>query len=139
MGVWLFASSNEPNLAGISPQDFALMVQEGYEALKGVSQQNILAAPVIHGIEAENWLRQFYQAGAKDYFDVLDIHMYQQKSLPVPPGLAPGSPEGILLQLARLKTIMAEFGDEDAHHHRNRLPYLHRQQLGCEEHSRNAG
>ena len=113
MGVWLFASSNEPNLAGISPQDYALMVQEGYEALKGVSQQNILAAPVIHGIEAENWLRQFYQAGAKDYFDVLDIHMYQQKSLPVPPGLAPGSPEGVLLQLARLKTIMAEFGDED--------------------------
>ncbi len=111
LGIWLFASSNEPNFSGISPQQCVAKLQECYQAMKAVNPKNIMAAPVV-GIDAEDWLRQFYEAGGKEYFDVCDFHVYQQKSLPVPQGLAPGSPEGVLLQLARLKQIMAEYGDE---------------------------
>lgn len=113
LGIWLFASPNEPNLIGITPQELVARLREGYQVLKAVNPQNILAAPVIHGIEAERWLREFYQAGGKEYFDLLDIHMYQQRALPVPEGLPPGSPEGVLLQLERVREIMAEFGDEN--------------------------
>lgn len=112
-GTWLFQSANEPNLHGTKPEESVATIKQGYETLKAVSPENMLAAPAIHGIEAHQWLRDFYEAGGKDYFDAMDVHIYTQSAFPVPEGLAPGSPEGMLLQIARLKEIMAEYGDED--------------------------
>jgi hypothetical protein len=111
-GSWLFGAGNETNLSGTQPTDYVKSLKEGYQMMKAVSPENMLAAPVIHSIQAADWLRGFYQAGGKDYFDVMDIHIYQQSALPVPEGLPQGSPEGMLLQVAELKKIMKEYGDQ---------------------------
>ena len=112
-GAWLFGGGNEPNLHGTTPEEYVETIKKGYKVIKDVSPENMLAAPVIHSIQAADWLRGFYEAGGKDYFDTMDVHIYQQTSLPVPEGLPPGSPEGVLLQIAEIKKIMAEYGDED--------------------------
>ena len=57
----------------------------------------------IAGIAASSmlpYLRRCYEAGAKEFFDVMNVHMYCH----------PGGPEG-WFDITELKALMAEFGD----------------------------
>ena len=109
-GTWFFEGGNEPNFAGTKPEEYVAIIKEGYKAIKAVNAENILAAPVVG---PSDWLREFYEAGGKDYFDVMDTHLYPATASPVPEGLPKGAPEAILLAVQELKEIMADYHDAD--------------------------
>lgn len=101
LGLYSFTKGNEPELNGVSPAAYATALQEQYAQAKRLSPWNTIAAPTCNlNVSALKWLDDFYAAGAKAAFDVLDLHTYC------------GAPENLYESIAKVRTLMAKYGDE---------------------------
>ncbi len=117
---------NEPNLSNewgyqqVLPQQYVSLLQFATPAAhKGNPDVIVLAgalAPTLepvnspHGMNELDYLRQFYEWGAKDYFDALAIHTYGFKFPPE----EPPAPDVLNFRRAELlREIMVEYGDGD--------------------------
>jgi hypothetical protein len=114
---------NEPNLAidwGGRPPDpagYAAMLAAAYRAVKEVDPQALVVsaglAPTNHqddeAMDDRVFLEAFYQAGAKDTFDVLGAHPY---GFGYPPDAPRGAHGGLnLARVQDLRDIMVRHGD----------------------------
>lgn len=115
---------NEPNLAfewgfqEVDPNTYVRLLQTVYPMVKAAKPEiNILAgalAPTLedagsqHAMNDIDYLQAMYEAGGKDYFDVLAVHTYGFTSS------AEASPASDVLNFRRtelLRQIMETFGD----------------------------
>ncbi len=116
LGIYGFSLGNEPDMIGIPPETFLETLKAGYKSIKAANPVNVVTAPTSgteqHSID---WLESLYKLGAKDYFDVLDLHPYCKTSggHEVPPGIPAGAPEALLSDIPKVKAIMAKYGDQD--------------------------
>jgi len=100
LGLHAFSKGNEPELKGVSPAAYLEGLKKEYAAAKALSPWDTLGAPTCNiWPTAPDWLEAFYRAGAKDYFDVLDLHTYTTP------------PEDLFGRIQRVREIMAEHGD----------------------------
>lgn len=101
-GLHAFSKGNEPELKGIPPAQYLEGLKQDYAAAKALSPWNTISAPTCNiWPTALEWLEGFYRAGAKDYFDVLDLHTYTNP------------PEDLFGRIRRVREIMAEHDDAD--------------------------
>lgn len=114
MGIHLYGAGNEPHLHGIQGADYAGRVAAINKELKAAVPHALLYAPTVclDG-RSLDFLEKFYAAGAKEHFDVLDIHNYlgNTTEFVYPPGYPSGSPEGLFERIAKIRAIMAKHGD----------------------------
>lgn len=115
LGIYLYGAGNEPHLRGIRGADYAGRVAEINKELKAVNPHAMLYAPTVclDG-RSLDFIEQFYAAGAKEHFDVLDIHNYlgNTSEFVCPPGYPSGSPEGLFERIGKIRAIMKKHGDE---------------------------
>lgn len=114
---------NEPNLAiewggqRPDPAAFTELLRVGYEAVKASDPQALVVAAGLAptnsrdetALDERVFLRQMYQAGAGDYFDVLAAHPYSFGQAPTAPAQDDEHPA--FSRLAELRAIMVEHGD----------------------------
>lgn len=116
LGVWGFSAGNEPDMSGQTVENYLAALRKVYPMVKAVNPKNVITAPTT-GTEEHSlqWLNRFYQAGGKDYFDVLDVHPYCKMSggHEVPPGVPMAAPEALFSDIAKVRTIMAKYDDDD--------------------------
>ena len=116
LGIYERWTSNEPDIHGALPAvQLETITKPRYLESKKQSPDIMVAAPACctdnMGLA---WLEKFYEAGAKPYFDVLDVHTYLNSGGEVyPPGYPPGSPEALFERMEKIRAIMKKFGDED--------------------------
>lgn len=102
LGLHSFTKGNEPELKGTSPEQYLAGLKKEYAASKALSPWNTIGAPTCNTWPtALEWLEGFYRAGAKESFDVLDLHTYTTP------------PEDLFGRMRRVREIMAEHGDAD--------------------------
>lgn len=116
MGIHLYGAGNEPHLQGIRGADYVKQVAATNRELKAEIPHALLYAPTVclDG-RSLTFLEEFYAAGAKEHFDVLDIHNYlgNTSEFISPPGYPSGSPEGLFERIEKVRAIMAKYGDAD--------------------------
>jgi len=116
LGIYLYGAGNEPHLHGKQPEAYVEYVKTTKAMLQKYNQANRLYAPTVCiDNRSTEWLERFYQAGAKDYFDAVDVHTYLGTSAEFvyPEGYPAGSPEGLFGRIAKVREIMAKFGDQN--------------------------
>ena len=96
---------NEQNIAGFwkdpSPTNYLALLKAAYKAAKEIDPSVRVALGGTAGW-AHGFIRSLYEIGAKDYFDIVNVHPY----------CYPYAPEEPLRRgFAELRKIMAEFGD----------------------------
>jgi Bacterial Ig domain len=84
--VRLFEFTNEPDLNGWTPEQYTAALKATYTALKAANPDAILIAGALWQWDsgptanpsggAREWVRRMYAAGAKGYFDMLSLHLY---------------------------------------------------------------
>lgn len=116
VGSYAYTAGNEPHLWGKPVQAYLDVLKEHYEMAKKYDPRNVITAPTT-GLEnhALKYLEEFYAAGGKAYFDVLDLHTYTGNSADfhTPEGYPGGVPEQLFERIARVREIMAKYGDAD--------------------------
>ncbi len=101
MGLYSFTKGNEPELKGISPEDYVAGLKKERAAARRKSSWNRISAPTCNiWPSALEWLDGFYRAGAKDFFDVLDLHTYTTP------------PEDLFERMEKVRGIMKKYGDD---------------------------
>ena len=81
--------------------DYVRLLSASYRAVKAFDPSVKVAISGFAGVHPEK-MRAVYRAGAKDWFDIMNIHPYTN----------PRPPEGELERLlAETRNVMAEFGD----------------------------
>lgn len=116
LGIYLYGAGNEPHLHGKQPEAYVEHVKAAKAMLQKYNPANRLYAPTICiDNRSTEWLERFYQAGAKDCFDAVDVHTYLGTSAEFvyPEGYPAGSPEGLFGRIAKVREIMAKFGDQN--------------------------
>jgi hypothetical protein len=99
-GLYSFTKGNEPELKGTPPAKYLESLRQEGARAKAMHPANTIAAPTTNlNPAALEWLEGFYAAGAKDAFDVLDLHTYCTP------------PEALVERMARVHAIMAKHGD----------------------------
>ena len=115
MGAYGFTAGNEPDGSGKPMEVYNNFLKKAYEEGKKLSPEVLISAPTT-GLERRSleWLEKFYQAGMKEYFDVMDLHTYTKQSsdYPVPEGYPPAAPETLLTLVPQVREIMKKYGDE---------------------------
>ena len=116
LGIHLYGAGNEPHLRGIRGAEYVKKVEATNRELKAAIPNALLYAPTVclDG-RSLTFLEEFYAAGAKEHFDVLDIHNYlgNTTEFVYPPGYPSGSPEGLFERVSKIRAIMAKYGDGD--------------------------
>ena len=116
VGCYAFTAGNEPHLWGKPVQAYLDVLKSHYEMAKKYDSRNVITAPTT-GLEnhALKYLDDFYAAGGKAYFDVLDLHTYTGNSADfhTPEGYPGGAPEQLFERITRVREIMAKYGDAD--------------------------
>lgn len=95
---------NEVNMktAGIPPEQYVKLLKATYETVKACDPSAKVTTMGFAGF-AYDYIERMYAAGARDYFDILNVHAY--------PGFRP---EGSLdAGYVRLREIMTRYGDAD--------------------------
>ncbi|MBN2063409.1 MAG: beta-galactosidase [Sedimentisphaerales bacterium] len=99
---------NEQNLAGFwhdmpNPEDYAGLLVQTYKLIKKIDPDLQVVIGGLAGVPLD-YIEGVYQAGAKDYFDIMAVHPYRY----------PGTPErtGLAAEIARLKALMAKYDDD---------------------------
>lgn len=101
-GLHSFTKGNEPELNGIKPEVYLENLKIESDEAKRMSKWNTIGAPTCNiWPTALDWLEEFYRVGAKDYFDVLDLHTYTTP------------PENLFGRIKTVRGIMAKYGDEN--------------------------
>ncbi len=71
---------NEPDMLMFysgSVEDMVLLVKEAYLILKEVDSENKIISPSVTGyLTLIPWLNRFFEAGGKDYIDIIGTHFY---------------------------------------------------------------
>ena len=115
LGIYSFSQGNEPDLNSTVPK-YLDKLKEVYTRAKSLNKWNTISAPTSgledHSIE---WLDRFYAAGAKDYFDVLDLHTYTKIAggHEVPAGYPRGAPEALFSDMEKIRAVMKKHGDDN--------------------------
>jgi hypothetical protein len=92
---------NEPNFS-MSPAAYVAMIKKLYPLIKSIDPAAQVLGPDVCGIQLP-WYTQFYQAGGKDFVNILTIHDYE--------GNETIDPVHWRWKIAALRKIMAKFGD----------------------------
>jgi len=114
LGIYEYSAGNEPELSGKPLNDYVERLKGNYKQGKAIDRFNTISAPTSnlddHALE---WLDRFYAAGAKEYFDVLDLHTYLKSSggFKGPAGYENSAPEALLERMERVNAIKAKYGD----------------------------
>jgi hypothetical protein len=119
---------NEPNVnfewgyRGIAPAGYARMLQAVYprakesdpsvQILAGALAPTLAPPGTVDAMNDLDYLQQMYDAGAKDYFDVLAIHAYGWTA---PADEAPSVQRVNFRRAELLREIMVRNGDADKH------------------------
>jgi hypothetical protein len=84
--VRLYEFANEPDLDGWTPEQYTAALKTTYTALKAADPKAILVGGALWKWDqgptanpsggAREWVRRMYAAGAKGYFDMLSLHLY---------------------------------------------------------------
>lgn len=116
MGIYAYSAGNEPELSGKPAAIYVENLKKNYALGKKLNPHVAVSAPTCninnHSLE---WLEGFYKLGAKDYFDVLDLHTYfgAVTDFQPPPGYPKGSPEALFERMEKVRAIMKKYGDEN--------------------------
>ncbi len=119
LGCWMTNSGNEPDLSRSDVVAYSARIKAAHAKLQAEDPRNVLADPRLGGTwtTSTNWLDQLYAAGGgrefRQCFDVLDAHCYCKSEDEQIPGLPTACPEQLYTKLARLRTVMAKYDDED--------------------------
>ncbi len=117
LGVNAFAGAgNEPDLSLTPPASYI-------EGLKNIQKKKnmynpdaVICAP-SSGLEDSSieWLDKFYDAGGKDFFEVLDLHTYTKIAggHKVPEGYPAGAPEAMYDNMRKINAVLQKHGDEN--------------------------
>lgn len=98
---------NEPNLKGFwgeepNAADYVKLLRATYEEVKAADPTARVAIGGFAGVPVD-YIDKAYQSGAKDFFDIMNVHPY----------VYPGGPEGLLDErMAKLRKVMKKYGDE---------------------------
>ncbi len=116
MGFYSYSAGNEPDLSGKPIELYYNSLKKLYKMAKEYSPHNMVSAPTS-GLEDTciAWLDRLYQLGAKDYFDVMDLHTYTKlsKDFDAPAGYPRAAPESLFARLKKVKAVMKKYNDED--------------------------
>ncbi len=84
--IRLYEFCNEPDLNGWTPEQYTASLKAVYTALKQADPNAILVAGALWKWDAgptpnpsggvREWVQRMYAAGAKGYFDMLSLHLY---------------------------------------------------------------
>ncbi|MEZ0579076.1 cellulase family glycosylhydrolase [Nocardioides sp. MH1] len=103
---------NEPNFdsffAGADPATYTRLLCTAYPVVKQYDDDPVLFGGLMYNDDA--WLRQAYEAGAKDCFDALATHPYVGPSDAAPDTPAVGA-VWRLTHTPAMREVMADFGD----------------------------
>lgn len=114
---------NEPNLIAewgfrpVSPEEYTELLRQGYNAIKQVAPEayvlNAGLAPTLEQSEAGMndlvYLERMYQAGAAQYFDIMNVHAYGYK---LPPDDPPSEDRINFNRTELVRELMVQYGDE---------------------------
>ncbi|QQO46757.1 glycosyl hydrolase [Paracoccus sp. MC1862] len=81
---------NEQNKSGITPQNYTRVLQQAHDAIKAVNGDDAVITGGTAAVPstgngmwgAVDYLKQMYDAGAKDYFDAVGYHPYSFPLMP---------------------------------------------------------
>lgn len=98
---------NEPNLEGFwrdkpDPANYVTLLRATYQEIKRIDPQLVVVLGGMAGIPWQ-YLEGVYEAGGKEFFDVMNVHPYRYPQAPEPARLAE--------DLRRLRELMHRFGD----------------------------
>jgi hypothetical protein len=113
-GVWLTATSNEPDYQDVFAAAFVSQFREPTAAARRFSPLMTVTGPGIGGEmvgPGGDYLAELYANGLQDAIDVLDLHPYPKRATPTPPGAILGGPESVLASLAACRERMRLAGD----------------------------
>jgi hypothetical protein len=100
---------NEPNLEGFwrdkpSPENYVKLLEATYREIKRIDPELVVLLGGTAGIPW-SYLKGVYQAGGREFFDVMNVHPYRYPAAPEERSLSD--------DLARLRKLMAAHGDAD--------------------------
>ena len=99
VNIWATAADNENKM---SPETYAKLLRRTYQTVKDCDPNARVTSSGFAGIPYD-YIERLYQLGAKDCFDVMNVHLY--------PGMRP---EGAIdAKLEKLRALMAKYGDAD--------------------------
>lgn len=113
-GVWLTATSNEPDYQDVLAAAFVERFRGACAAARRFSPLMVVTGPAIGGElvgPGGDYLAELYAAGLRDAVDVLDLHPYPKRATPTPPGGILGGPESVLASLTAGRERMRQAGD----------------------------
>jgi len=114
LGLHSFSAGNEPEFHR-KPEEYLASLKEIHAKAKEASKWNCVSAPTtnLYGTALE-WLDKFYAAGAKEHFDVLDLHTYSGATgaSVLPKGYPKGAPEALIDDMRKVREIAAKYGDQ---------------------------
>eukprot|EP00831_Metopus_contortus_P082356 TRINITY_DN8882_c0_g1_i1.p1 TRINITY_DN8882_c0_g1~~TRINITY_DN8882_c0_g1_i1.p1 ORF type:complete len:1162 (+),score=193.77 TRINITY_DN8882_c0_g1_i1:856-4341(+) len=116
LGIYSYSVGNEPELSGQPVSHYLEGLKKSYKQGKAVSLLNKFSAPNTNVDDiALEWLDEFYTLGAKDYFDVLNLHTYMKTGggFKGPIGYQNSAPEALFERMLRVHEIMKKHGDSD--------------------------
>ncbi|MBN1844699.1 MAG: hypothetical protein JW810_03380 [Sedimentisphaerales bacterium] len=100
---------NEPNLEQFwkekpDAENYALLLKAAHEEIKAIDPDLTVLLGGLAGIPLD-FIEGLYQAGARDYFDVMNVHPYRY----------PQAPEqgNLVADLEALRRLMSRYGDQD--------------------------
>jgi hypothetical protein len=84
--VRLYELDNEPDLHGWTPEQYTASLKAAYTAIKAADPNAIVIGGALYTWESgptanpsggtREWVQRMYAAGAKGYFDMLSLHLY---------------------------------------------------------------
>ena len=113
LGLHSFTAGNEPEFHR-TPEAYLNHLKDIHAKAKEASPWNVVSAPTCNlNASALEWLDKFYAAGAKDHFEVLDLHTYSgaTNGSVLPEGYPKGAPEALVDDMRKVREITAKHGD----------------------------
>lgn len=68
---------NEPDMQGVSPQNYVPILKACYEEAKRINPRIIVLGPTKCGVEL-GWMEAFFKAGGGNYVDAVSVHTYER-------------------------------------------------------------
>ncbi len=115
LGVHVFSGpGNEPDLKDDPVENYVNALKVVHAKKERLSPESVICAPSSNLEDSSlAWLEEFYQLGAKDHFDVLDLHTYCKiaDGHLQPKGYPKGAPEAMFDNMRKVRDILEKHGD----------------------------